>query len=242
MSIIRYEKLLLGVTVTHMVRDYIIKTASVLLLLGFVCGFVGQAELMTPGVSFLSDSLWVQILPLHIWATAISLVVICLSTFSLILNRKTFGQWAIWFSFAAVPTLFGILINVVLANVDSPDSYLTDTYYITANRHAYGTAVLLVALGGLSALQRVRFESVPLKISFVFALLITSSGVALALLQAQLGLNGTPRRYIDYPVEFAPLQFYSSVAAMACFFLSAVYVILLWRYSNKRLGTIEEVF
>lgn len=113
---------------------------------------------------------------------------------------------------------------------------------VTANRHAYGTAVLLVALGGLSALQRVKFESLSLKISFGFALLITVSGVALVLLQAQLGLYGLPRRYIEYPIEFAPLQFYSSIAAITCFFLSAFYVILLWRHSNKKTGTIEEVF
>ncbi len=225
-----------------MIRNYIIKTASLFLLVGFACGLAGQVELIKPRVSFMSPSLWPQLLTMHVWATAISLVVICLSTVSLIRDRNTLGQWVIWLGFATVPLLFGVLINLMLASVQSLDSYITDTTLVTANRHAYGTAVLLVALGGLSALQSVKFESLSLKISFGFALLITASGVALAFLQLQLGSHGVPRQYIDYPIEFAPLQFYSSVAAITCFFLSGFYVILLWRHSNKKAGTIEEVF
>ena len=231
-----------------MVRDYIIKTASLLLLIGFACGLIGQIELLKPGISFMSPSLWPQLLTLHVWATAISLIVICLSTISLIRDKTTLGQWVIWLGFAIVPILIGILTNLMLENVQAPDSYLKDTSYlkettfVTANRHAYGTAVLLVALGGLSALQRVKFESLSLIISFGFALLITASGVTLAILQAALGVSGLPKQYIDYPIVFAPFQFYSSVAAITCFFLSAVYVILLWRHSDKKAGAIEEVF
>jgi len=225
-----------------MVRNYIIKTASLLLLVGLACGLAGQVELIKPRISFMSPTIWPQLLTLHIWATSISLVIICLSTISLIRDRKTFRQWGVWLGFGTVPLLLGALINLMLANVQSPDSALKDTVLITANRHAYGTAVLLVALGGLSALQRMKFESLSLKVSFSFALLITISGVLLVLLQASLGLNGVPRRYIDYPIQFAPLQFYSSVAAITCFCLSAFYVILLWQHSNKKAGTIEEVF
>jgi len=225
-----------------MVRDYIIKTASLLLLIGFACGLIGQIELLKPGISFMSPSLWPQLLTLHVWATAISLIIICLSTISLIRDKTTLGQWAIWLGFAIVPILIGILTNLMLENVQSPDSYLKDTTFVTANRHAYGTAVLLVALGGLSALQRVKFESLSLIISFGFALLITGSGVTLAILQAALGVSGLPKQYIDYPIVFAPFQFYSSVAAITCFFLSAAYVILLWRHSDKKAGAIEEVF
>ena len=225
-----------------MIRDYIVKAASLLLLVGLACGLAGQIELIKPGIFFLSPLLWPRILTLHVWMTAISLVVIFFSTASLIRDRTTVGQWAIWLGFGTVPLLVGLLINLMLTNVQSPNSALTDTYFATANRHAYGTAALLVALGGLSALQRVRSESLSLKISFVFALLITGSSVALALLQSQLGLHGFPRRYIDYPIEFAPFQFYSSVAAILCFFLSAVYVILLWRHSDKKTVTIEDIF
>jgi len=224
-----------------MVRNYIIKIASLLLLIGLAAGLAGQIELMKPGISFMSPDLWIKILPLHVWATAISLILISLSTISLIRDKAALGQWAIWLGLGAVPLLFGLLINLMLSNVQSHDSYLTDTTFLTANRHAYGTAVLLVALGGLSALQKVKFKSLSLKFSFGFASSITFSGVAFVFLQVRLGLHGLPRRYIDYPIEFAPLQFYSSVAAIACFFLSAVYVILLWRHSDKKAGA-EEVF
>ena len=221
-----------------MVRDYIVKTASLLLLIGFGAGLAGQVELLKPGISFMSPERWSQILPLHVWATTISLVVICLSTISLIRNKTVLRLWAIWLGFAAIPFLSGALIHLLLANAGGPESYLSDSYFMTANRHAFGTAVLLVALGGLSALQQVMFKSVPLKISFVFALLITGSGVAAAYLQASLGLNGLPRGYIDYPAQFAPLHFYSGVAAIACIFLSASYVIFLWRQKNPSVATV----
>lgn len=224
-----------------MTRVNIIKVAVLLLFIGLACGLIGQVELMKPRVSFLSETLWPQLLALHIWATAISLLVICLSTISLIRDKTTIGQWAIWFGFALVPILFGVLINLVLANAQSPDNFLTDTVYVTANRHAFGTAGLLFALGGLSAFQRVEFEGLSLRVSFSFALLISGSGVALAFLQSIAGLNGMARRYIDYPDVFAPILFYSSIAAIACFVLSAVYIILLWRHSYKKLSKIEEV-
>lgn len=223
-----------------MIRDYSVKTACLVMLIGFACGLAGQVELMKPGISFLNPDLWIKLLPLHVWATTLSLVVIVLSTISLIGERATLGQWAIWLGFATIPLLSGGMINLMLLNVGSPESYLRDTYYVTANRHAYGTAGLLVALGGLSALQRMKFKSLPLKVSFGFALLITGSGVAMVYLQAALGLRGIVRRFIDYPNEFAPLQFYSSVAAIICFSLSAIYVILLWR-SSKKIETLKTV-
>jgi len=225
-----------------MLRDYVVKTASVLLFIGFASGIAGQVELMKPGISFMSPSLYSQSLALHAWATSISLLIICLSTISLILDRTTLGQWGIWLGFCAVPLLFGALINLTLANIASPKSVLQDTFYLTANRHAYGTAGLLIALGGLSALQSVRFKRISRKISFAFALLIASSGLALSFYQTQLGLFGMPRGYVDYPIEFTQLQFYSSVAAIACFSLSVFYIIILWRHSDNKAGKIEEVF
>lgn len=224
-----------------MVRDYIVKAACVLLLVGLAAGIIGQIELLKPGILFMSPLLWSPILSLHAWATPVSLLVICLSTISLIRNKTTLGQWAVWLGFCTVPLVFGVLINEVLANAQPPKNFIADTVYLTANRHAYGTAALLVALGGLSALQKVRSKTLSLKISFGFAFLITSSGVALALLQAVLGLQGMPRRYLDYPHAFAQLQFYSSIVAIACFIMSAIYVILLWRHSDKKTGA-EVIF
>jgi heme/copper-type cytochrome/quinol oxidase subunit 1 len=225
-----------------MTRVSIIKISVLLLFIGLLCGLTGQVELMKPRVSFLSESLWPQLLTVHVWATAISLTVICLSTISLVRDKTTIGQWSVWLGFAIVPILFGVLINLVLANAQSPNNFLVDTVYITANRHAFGTAGLLFALGGLSAFQTVNFERFPLKISFAFALLISGSGVALAFLQSIVGFNGMPRRYIDYPDAFAPFQFYSSISAIACFCLSVIYLILLWRHSYKKSSKIEEVF
>jgi len=225
-----------------MVINYIGKAACVVLLIGFASGVAGQVELMTPGIAFMRPSLWTGILTLHMWATPISLAVICLSTISLIRDRTTFGQWAVWLGFCAVPLLFGALISLVLANAQSSQSLLGDTVYLTANRHAFGTAALLVALGGLSALQKVKSKNVSLRMSFGFALLITSSGVAMVFLQTLLGMQAMPRRYIDYPQAFAQFQFYASFAAIACFSFSAIYVILLWRCSDEKAGKIEEVF
>jgi len=82
--------------IEHMVRYYIVKTASFLMLSGFAFGIIGQGELLRPGIAIISPELWIKILPLHVWLMAISLVIICLSTISLIRDRTTLGQWAIW--------------------------------------------------------------------------------------------------------------------------------------------------
>ena len=225
-----------------MIRDYLIKIAVLFLLLGFICGLIGQVELMKPRVSFLTETIWPQLLFVHMWATSISIAVISLGTISLILDKRTLGQWAIWIGFAVIPFLFGLLINLVLANVQTANNYIIGTVYVTANRHAYSTTGLLIALGGLSALQSVNLERFPLKISFIFALLISGSGVTLAFLQSILGFNGMVRRYIDYPDAFASLQLYSSIAAISCFLLSTIYIVLLWRHSSKKAVGVEGVF
>jgi len=200
-----------------------------------------QVELLKPGILLINPSLWSSLLKLHIWLTSISLVTVFLCTISLIRHKTTLGQWAVWLGFSTVPIVFGVLIYLTLLRVQV-DSALVDTVYLTAHRHAFGTALLLFALGGLSALTTIKFENLSLMISFAFALLITLSGIVLTVLQANLGLMGMPRRYADYPNVFAPLQFYSSIAAIACFSLSAAYVILLWRSAGNSLEKIEEVF
>lgn len=121
------------------------------------------------------------------------------------------------------------------------DKFLFDTVYETAIRHAFGITVLLAGLGGLGAMNKVKLKGFSLKFSFGFAILITVSGTASALFQALLGLSGMPRRYIAYPDEFAKLQFDSSLAAIACLSLSAVYVIFLWLRPPDR-SRVEDVF
>jgi len=225
-----------------MVRDYIVKTACLLMLIGFTTGIIAQVELMKPGISFMSEAFWLQLIDLHAWATTISLIAICMSTISIIRHRITLEQWAVWLGFSAVPVLFGLYMHLMQINARVENNYLTDTTYLTACRHAYGTAGLLAALGGLSALKKMKFENLSLKTSFGFALLITTCGIALSILQASLGVFGMPRGYIDYPIGFAQLQFYSSVAAIACFSLSIIYLFLLWRHSDEQIEKVEEVF
>lgn len=225
-----------------MVRDYIVKAACLLTLVGFAAGVAGQIELITPGILFLDPSVWPLLLNVHIWATTISLITICLSTLPLVRHRILAGHFAIWMGPAVVPLLLGLVISLMLFNVQSSENYLADTTYLTASRHAYGTVGLMVSLGGLSAFYRMSHENFSLKFSFIFAPLIMISGTALASFQAVLGLSGFPRRYIDYPKEFAQLQFYSGISSLACLGLSIVFLIILWRYSKKHSKNVEGVF
>ncbi len=224
-----------------MISDKISKAACVLMLIGFAAGIILQIELLKPGISFLSDPVWPHLITLHIWATVISLLTIILSTFSFIRYRETFGLWGIWLGFCLVPILIGVLLHVMLKNASEDSYYLSVSLYVTAYRHAFGVAVLLAALGGLSALNKVKLKTVSLTISFSFALLITAFGIVLTVLQASIGINGLPKGYVDYPYAFAQLQFYSGLAAMACLSLSAAYVVYLWR-CPVRTAKVEEVF
>lgn len=210
------------------------------MLIGLASGIFVQVEHLQPGVQFMNASIWYKLVSLHAWTLSISLIAILLGTLSLVRNKTTLGLWAIWVGLSAVLLLFGGVIHLTQMNAQ-PDSALLDTVHTTAYLHAYGTAILMVALGGLSASKRVKLKTMSLKIPIIFGLLIAGSAVVYILLQAGLGLNGMPRRYIDYPQAFAPLQFYSSIAAIACLSLSVVYVIFLWQYSNKGTPKVEDV-
>lgn len=210
------------------------------MFVGFAAGIILQIELLNPRIWFLSDAVWPSLLTLHAWSTPLALLVICLSTISYIRPKNIWGLWRIWLGFCIVPLLFAALLQLITTNA-STDNFLSDTMYVTGFRHALGTAVLLAALGGLSAMNKVKLKVFSRKISFIFALFIASSGTVLAVFQTVLGLNGMPRRYIGYPNEFAQLQLYSGIAAITCFSLSAAYVIFLWRRPYK-IGIAEEVF
>ena len=184
-------------TFANMSRSYIIKTSCVLMLIGFSAGIIAQVELLKPGISFLNRSIWPTLLTLHIWATSISLVAACLSTISFIRYRITFGQWGVWGGLAIVPFAMGALLYYLLKN--QPDGgFIMNSTYPTAVRHAFGTVVLLIALGGLSAWKKTRVANLSLKISFAFALLIMVTGVTLAFFQGRLGIMGMPQKAIDY--------------------------------------------
>jgi heme/copper-type cytochrome/quinol oxidase subunit 1 len=223
-----------------MVRDALIKAACALLLIGFASGIFMQIELLRPGVSFANEVIRPHLITLHIWAMGISLTLICMCTLPYIRRKETWGLWAIWLGCCGLPILIGALFQLMLRNA-GPDSYLSDTYYATAIRHAFGVAALLAALGGLTAASKMKRKIISLGPISIFAVLISISGTVIAFLQANIGRIGMPRRYIDYPAEFAALQLASGIAAIACFGIAAAYLVYLWRRPSKA-ETIEAVF
>jgi len=224
-----------------MARDLILKFTCVLLFVGLAAGLIGQFELMKPGILFLSEAAWLPILKLHIWATSISLCVICFFTLPLMRHKITARHWIIWGAAAVLPLLTGLMTQVMLSNTGA-DAYLHDTVYMTANRHAFGVVGLCIALGGMSAWQKMNGKSVSLKFTIPIAVMLSFSGLGLVITQAALGLNGMPSRYIDYPQAFAQLQFYVSLAAIICLSLAGLYLVLLWRRPDERAAYLDDVF
>lgn len=222
-------------------RDYILKSACGLLFIGLVAGLIGQIELMHPGILFLSEAAYLHIVRIHVWATSISLVIICLFTLPLVGRKGTGRFWIIWGVAGVLPLLIGLVINLMLFSAGA-DAYLHDTVYATANRHAYGLVALCFALGGISAWQTGKGKSVPLKVTIPIVILISVSALVFILLQASLGLSGMPRRYVDYPEAFALSQFYASLAAIICLGLAGLYLVLLWRRPDERAAYLDDVF
>ena len=161
-----------------MLRDQIVKATCLLMFIGFAAGLIVQIELLKPGVSVLGPSVWPKLLALHIWTTPISLLMICVSTISFSRHKETLELWGIWLGFSLVSILLGALLQVILKNAGT-DSYLSDSLYVTAYRHAFGLAVLCVALGGLSAMNEIKQKRISFPISISFAVLITATGTAL---------------------------------------------------------------
>lgn len=224
-----------------MAREYILKFACGFLFVGLAAGLIGQIELMSPGTLFLSEAAWLPILKLHVWATSISLCVICAFTVPLLRHKITALYWIVWGASAVLPLSNGLVIQLMLSNAGA-DAYLNDTVYVTANRHAYGIVGLCFALGGLSAWQKMKGKSVPLKFTIPIAILVTLSALMLIITQAALGLNGMPSRYIDYPQEFAQSQFFVSLAAIICLSLAGLYLGLLWGRPDERAANLNDVF
>lgn len=224
-----------------MVRDYILQFACGLLFIGLATGLIGQIELMRPGVLFLSESAYLRLVQAHLWATALSLGIICLVTLPMVRRKGTARYWIVWGLAAVLPFLIGLVTQSTLSTAVA-DAYLHDTVYATANRHAYGIVALCFALGGISAWQTGNGKSVPLKITIPIAVLISVSALVLIIFQASLGLNGMPRHYSDYPQAFAPVQFYASLAAIMCLGLVGLYLVLLWRRPDESAAYLDDVF
>lgn len=224
-----------------MARDYILKFGCGLLFVGLAAGLIGQIELMQPGILFLSEAAYLRLVQAHFLATPLSLGIICLVTLPMVGRKGTGRYWIVWGAAAFLPLFIGLVIQLMLSHAGA-DAYLHDTVYKTANRHAYGVAGLCFALGGLSAWQKMKGKSVPFKIAIPTATLISLSAVLLIIAQAGLGLSGMPRRYIDYPQEFAQSQFFVSLAAIICLSLAGLYLVLLWRRPDERAAFLDDVF
>ena len=224
-----------------MITDNVLKSACGLLFIGLAAGLIGQIELMWSGILFLSEAAYLRLVQVHFWVTPLSLGTICLVTLPMVRRKGTRRHWIVWGLAATIPLLSGLVIQLMLLNVH-PDAYLHDTVYATAIRHAYGNVGLCFALGGISAWLTEKGKSLPWKVTIPIAVLISVSALMFILLQASLGLNGMPRRYVDYPQPFALLQFYASLAAIICLSLAGLYLVLLWRRPDERATCLDDVF
>ena len=224
-----------------MTTDRVLRSACGLLFIGLSAGLLGQIELMRPGILFLSETAYLRLVQAHLWTTTLSLGIICLVTLPMVGRKGTVRYWILWGLAAATPLLNGLVIHLMLSTLDA-NAYLHDTVYTTANRHAYGIVGLCVALGGISVWQTGKGKSVPLKFAIPIAVSLSISAFVFIIFQASLGLNGMPRRYVDYPEAFALLQFYASLSAITCLSLAGLYLVLLWRRPDESAAYLDDVF
>jgi heme/copper-type cytochrome/quinol oxidase subunit 1 len=224
-----------------MTTDRVLRSACGLLFIGLSAGLLGQIELMRPGILFLSETAYLRLVQAHLWLTPLALGIICLVTLPMVGRKGTVRYWILWGLAAATPLLNGLVIHLMLSTLDA-NAYLHDTVYTTANRHAYGIVGLCVALGGISVWQTGKGKSVPLKFAIPIAVSLSISAFVFIIFQASLGLNGMPRRYVDYPEAFALLQFYASLSAITCLSLAGLYLVLLWRRPDERAAYLDDVF
>jgi cytochrome c oxidase subunit 1 len=140
--------------------------------------------------------------------------------------------WAIGF---LVTFLFGGLTGVILAS-PAMDFHLTDSFFVVAHMHyvLFGTVVFAM-FGGFyfwwpkmtgklldETWGKIHFWSLFVGFHTTF------------LVQHWLGAEGMPRRYADYPKQFAALNFASSIGA---FILGASTFAFLWNvYRTHRRG------
>jgi cytochrome c oxidase subunit 1 len=149
------------------------------------------------------------------------------------LEFKTPMLWAIGFIFLFT---VGGVTGVVLANA-SVDHYLHDTYYVVAHFH------YVLSLGAVFAIFAAWYYWFPKMTGKMYRewmgnlhFWLMFVGVNLVFFpQHFLGLQGMPRRYIDYPEAFAywnhigTIGFFITMAGMAAFVLTVLDAFLLYR-------------
>ncbi|HEU5028695.1 MAG TPA: cytochrome c oxidase subunit I [Spirillospora sp.] len=139
------------------------------------------------------------------------------------LTFETPMLWAIGF---LVTFLFGGLTGVILASPPM-DFHLTDSYFVVAHFHyvLFGTVVFAM-FGGFyfwwPKMTGKKLDETWGKIHF-WSLFVGFHTTFLV--QHWLGAEGMPRRVADYPKQFAPLNFVSSIGA---FILGASTFAFLW--------------
>ncbi|WP_433137408.1 aa3-type cytochrome oxidase subunit I [Actinomadura nitritigenes] len=148
------------------------------------------------------------------------------------ISLRTPMLWAIGF---LVTFLFGGLTGVILAS-PAMDFHLTDSFFVVAHMHyvLFGTVVFAM-FGGFyfwwPKMTGKKLDETWGKIHFwtLFVGFHTTF-----LVQHWLGAEGMPRRYADYPKQFATLNLVSSIGA---FILGASTFAFLWNiYRTHRRG------
>ena len=134
----------------------------------------------------------------------------------------------------------GSRMLVVEANV-SIDAVLLDTWYPVARTHAYGVSMILSGLTVLAAGATIagRIHSTTINLFLVTA--VSVSGVWMVLQQSALGVNGMPRRYIDYVWAFKDAHFSAGIAAFTLLLLTLIGVVR-FVFLGRRARGAEESF
>ncbi|WP_018148622.1 hypothetical protein [Henriciella marina] len=120
---------------------------------------------------------------------------------------------------ALMTTLWGSLIFFVESHA-GVDGVLLDTWYVTARAHAFGLSMILSGLAILAAGAAIagRVHSITVNLGLTVAICV--SGVWMVTRQLGLGLNGMPRRYIDYADIFSDGHYSAGLAGFILLLLA----------------------
>lgn len=161
--------------------------------------------------------------PLGLAAVAISVVAASLACFRDQPSRRASAPWLVFALFLAV--MAGAMRQ--MRSSAGIDTVLSDTYFTVAIWHAAGGALVLLALGLLSAVARRAGKHLLGWLSAILAGVTTLAWAGMVISQAQLGLVGMPRLYADYPELFSPLQARAGLCAVLAVLLGLIAVVRL---------------